>query len=96
MPVIGLGTAADPLNANAMKAAVIECMELGYRHFDTGNIYGSEMPFREVIAESIRLCHVRSHQELLFIEWKLRCSDAHADRIVPALKNSLKKRRKKQ
>lgn len=89
MPVIGLGTAADPLDPVAMKAAVIEAIKLGYRHFDTASMYGSEVPLGKVIADAIRLGLIGSRMEL-FVTSKLWCSDAHADRVVPAIKNSLR------
>ncbi|KAF8015675.1 hypothetical protein BT93_H1255 [Corymbia citriodora subsp. variegata] len=88
MPVIGLGTAADPLDAAAMKAAVLEAIKLGYRHFDTASMYGSEEPLGEVLAEALRLGLVGSRAEL-FVTSKLWSSDAHADRVVPALRQSL-------
>lgn len=88
MPVIGLGTAADPLDAAAMKAAVLEAIKLGYRHFDTASLYGSEEPLGEVLAEALGLGLVGSRAEL-FVTSKLWSSDAHADLVVPALRKSL-------
>ncbi|KAI6694903.1 hypothetical protein NL676_022613 [Syzygium grande] len=88
MPVIGLGTAADPLDAVAMRSAVLEAIKLGYRHFDTASMYGSEEPLGEVLAEALGLGLVGSRAEL-FITSKLWSSDAHADRVVPALRKSL-------
>ncbi|KAF2301684.1 hypothetical protein GH714_028667 [Hevea brasiliensis] len=35
MPVIGMGTAADPFDEATMKTAVLEAIKIGYRHFDT-------------------------------------------------------------
>ncbi|KAK4788364.1 hypothetical protein SAY86_019683 [Trapa natans] len=90
MPVIGLGTAADPLDQITVKAAVIEGLMLGYRHFDTASKYGSEVPLGEAIDEALGLGIVRSREEL-FVTSKLWCSDSHADRVVPALKESLRK-----
>lgn len=89
MPVIGLGTAADPLDAVAMRSAVLEAIKLGYRHFDTASLYGSEEPLGEVLAEALGLGLVGSRAEL-FITSKLWSSDAHADRVVPALRKSLR------
>lgn len=88
MPVIALGTASDPLDAVAMRSAVLEAIKLGYRHFDTASMYGSEEPLGEVLAEALRLGLVGSRAEL-FVTTKLWCSDAHADRVVPALRKSL-------
>ncbi|KAK4788611.1 hypothetical protein SAY86_019930 [Trapa natans] len=90
MPVIGLGTSADPLDEVVMKAAVIEGLRLGYRQFDTASKYGSEVPLGEAIDEALGLGIVRSREEL-FVTSKLWCSDSHADRVVPALKESLRK-----
>ncbi|PKI77132.1 hypothetical protein CRG98_002635 [Punica granatum] len=89
MPVIGLGTSADPLDPVAMKLSVIEAIRLGYRHFDTAPLYGSEVPLGEVLAEAIRLGLVASREEL-FITTKLWCSDNHVDRVIPAIQNSIR------
>uniref|UniRef100_A0A2P2NYA2 Uncharacterized protein MANES_13G023800 n=1 Tax=Rhizophora mucronata TaxID=61149 RepID=A0A2P2NYA2_RHIMU len=89
MPVIGMGTAAYPYDESALKSAMLEAIKLGYRHFDTSPLYRSEKALGEAIAEALRLGFIDSREQLL-ITSKLWCSDAHADRVIPALKDSLK------
>ena len=88
MPVIGLGTASDDSDSTALKRAVLEAIKLGYRHFDTASLYGSEQGLGEAIAEALKLGLVDSRDEL-FITSKLWCTDAHPDLVIPALKQSL-------
>lgn len=89
MPVIGMGTMADPFDETALKEAVVEAIRVGYRHFDTASLYKSEKPLGEGIAEALKLGLVASRDEL-FITSKLWCTDAHPHLVVPALKNSLR------
>ncbi|XP_059655981.1 non-functional NADPH-dependent codeinone reductase 2-like [Cornus florida] len=90
MPVLGLGTAADPpVGPEIIKQAVFEAIEMGYRHFDTAALYNSEQPLGEAIAEAHRCGLIRSRDEL-FITSKLWCSDAHPQHVMPALQNTLK------
>ncbi|KAF2301685.1 hypothetical protein GH714_028669 [Hevea brasiliensis] len=88
MPVIALGTAADPFIESAMRAAILDAISQGYRQFDTAAMYGSEQVLGEAIAEALEL-GLLAYREQLFITSKLWCSDAHGDRVVLALKNSL-------
>ncbi|MCI11681.1 methylecgonone reductase-like, partial [Trifolium medium] len=45
MPMIGLGTATSPLPSNeALTSILVDAMDIGYRHFDTASIYGTEEP----------------------------------------------------
>ncbi|KAK3013330.1 hypothetical protein RJ639_009301 [Escallonia herrerae] len=54
MPVLRLGTAHYPLvGSEAVKKAVLEAIELGYRHFDTAFLYQTEQPLGEAIAEAL-------------------------------------------
>lgn len=90
IPAIGLGTVADPrVDAETTKAAVLEAIKAGYRHFDTAFAYGSEQPLGEAIAEALSLGLVKSRDEF-FITTKLWCTFAERDQIVPAIKMSLK------
>ncbi|ESR54943.1 hypothetical protein CICLE_v10024358mg [Citrus x clementina] len=88
MPVIGLGCSVDKSDIDALKLVVLEAIELGYRHFDTAAIYGTEKALGEAIAEALRLGLVSSREQL-FITSKLWCQDAHRDHVIPALKKSL-------
>lgn len=89
MPVIGMGTMADPFDETALKEAVLEAITVGYRHFDTASLYRSEKPLGEALADALKLGLIASRDEL-FITSKLWCTDVHADLVVPALKNSLR------
>ncbi|KAH9781710.1 Aldo ket red domain-containing protein [Citrus sinensis] len=70
MPVIGLGCAVDKSDTDALKLAVLEAIKLGYRHFDTAAMYGTEKALGEAIAEALRLGLVSSREQL-FITSKL-------------------------
>jgi diketogulonate reductase-like aldo/keto reductase len=84
MPVLGLGTAAFPRVApEIMVQAVVQAIELGYRHFDTASVYNSESTLGDAIQEAIRLGLIKSREEL-FITSKLWCTDAHPNLLVPA------------
>ncbi|KAK9200098.1 hypothetical protein WN944_015293 [Citrus x changshan-huyou] len=96
MPVIGLGCAVDKClrcavdksDTDALKLVVLEAIKLGYRHFDTAAMYGTEKALGEAIAEALRLGLVSSREQL-FITSKLWCQNAHRDHVIPALKKSL-------
>lgn len=88
MPIIGFGTSAyPPADAETAKAAILEAIRAGYRHFDTAFAYGSEKPLGAAIAEAENLGLVRRDE--LFVTTKLWPSFAHPDQIVPACKMSL-------
>ncbi|XP_047161705.1 NAD(P)H-dependent 6'-deoxychalcone synthase-like [Vigna umbellata] len=87
MPVIGFGTAStsSPIDT---KEAVLEAIKLGYRHFDTASIYGSEKFLGEAIAEALQLDLIASRDEL-FITSKLWCTDNFPHLIIPAIHKML-------
>jgi len=90
MPVIGMGTAAYPAaDSHATKKAIVEAIKLGYRHFDTSFVYGSEKPLGEAIVEALTQGLIRSREEL-FITSKLWCTFADRDHVLPAIKMSLR------
>ncbi|XP_073286268.1 D-galacturonate reductase-like [Primulina huaijiensis] len=90
MPALSMGTASyPPAGLEATKAAILEAIKVGYRHFDTAFAYGSERPVGEAIAEALRLGLIQSRDEL-FITTKLWCSFAEPTQIVPACKMSLR------
>nr|AAR89808.1 reductase 2 [Hydrangea macrophylla]AAR89810.1 reductase 2 [Hydrangea macrophylla] len=90
MPVLGLGTAADPpVDPETVRKAVTEALKLGYRHFDTAALYNSEQPLGDAIAEALGEGLIKSRDEL-FITSKLWCSDAHRENVEPALQKTLK------
>ncbi|KAK9008131.1 hypothetical protein V6N11_075033 [Hibiscus sabdariffa] len=63
-------------------------IKLGYRHFDTASLYGSEPALGEAIIEAVSLGLIKSRNEL-FITSKLWCTHGYADLVLPALKTSL-------
>ncbi|KAH1147867.1 hypothetical protein GYH30_042823 [Glycine max] len=88
MPVIGFGTASmSP--PSTTRVAVLEAIKLGYRHFDTASIYGSEQPLGEAIAEALQLGLIGSRDEL-FITSKLWCTDNFPHLVLPALQKTLR------
>ncbi|KAJ7954467.1 D-galacturonate reductase-like [Quillaja saponaria] len=90
MPVIGMGTATKPLNDHeTTKAAILEAIKAGYRHFDTAFAYGTEKTLGEAIAEALRLRLLNSRDDL-FITTKLWASFSQRDLVVPAIKMSLR------
>ncbi|CAL9776960.1 unnamed protein product [Musa acuminata subsp. burmannicoides] len=90
MPRIGMGTAVYPFaSSEAMRAAILRSIELGYRHFDTAALYQSEEPLGAAIADALRAGTIRSRDEL-FITSKLWCSDAHPHLVLSALQKTLR------
>ncbi|KAI3431188.1 Aldo_ket_red domain-containing protein, partial [Psidium guajava] len=90
VPLLGFGTAEYPFgSSDNVKEHLLDAIRLGYRHFDSAALYLSEQPLGEAVAEALELGLVNSREEL-FITTKLWCSDAHGDRVVPALQRSLK------
>ncbi|MBA0613775.1 hypothetical protein Godav_014143 [Gossypium davidsonii] len=94
MPVVGFGTASEIVEGSdfftVTKQAVLQAIKLGYRHFDTASLYGSEQPLGEAIVEALSLGLIKSRNEL-FITSKLWCTQAYGDLVLPALKTSLQK-----
>nr|WDD38949.1 NADPH-dependent codeinone reductase 2-like protein [Fagopyrum tataricum] len=89
IPVLGFGTATDPLVPDELKQAVLKAIKLGYRHFDSAANYQSEKPLGEAIKEALKLGLIESRDQL-FVTSKLWTSDAHSGLVVPALQNSLR------
>jgi hypothetical protein len=89
LPRIGLGTAVQGPRPDPVRAAVLRAIQLGYRHFDTAAHYATEAPIGEAAAEAVRAGAVASREEL-FITSKVWCADAHPDRVLPALRRTLR------
>nr|XP_010932505.1 non-functional NADPH-dependent codeinone reductase 2 [Elaeis guineensis] len=89
MPVVGMGTASSlAVSEEVFRSVILEAIGLGYRHFDTASFYGTEQGLGKAIAEAIQLGLVK--REELFITSKLWGTDAYGDRVVPALRESLR------
>lgn len=90
MPVLGFGTASSPpIGPQVTKTAILQAIELGYRHFDTATLYRTEQPLGEAITEAISVGLIKSRDDL-FITSKLWCSDAHGELVLPALHKTLR------
>ncbi|KAF1882538.1 hypothetical protein Lal_00002716 [Lupinus albus] len=91
MPVIGLGTVANPLPPNEELTSIfIDAFDVGYRHFDTADIYKTEEPLGQAVAKALDLGLIKTRDEV-FITSKLWCSDADHDFVLPALRKTLQK-----
>ncbi|MED6108956.1 hypothetical protein PIB30_029055 [Stylosanthes scabra] len=91
MPVIGLGTAAIPLPPNEeLTSILVEAIEVGYRHFDTAAIYGTEEPLGKAVSKALEVGLIRERDDV-FITSKLWNTHAHHDLVLPALKTTLQK-----
>ncbi|XP_076897922.1 D-galacturonate reductase-like [Bidens hawaiensis] len=88
IPLIGLGTASSTEVGNDVKTAVIEAIKVGYRHFDTAALYGSEKPLGEAIKEALSLGLIKSRDEL-FITTKLWGDSTEGHLVLPAINKSL-------
>ncbi|KAF8703261.1 hypothetical protein HU200_032052 [Digitaria exilis] len=89
MPVVGMGTASFPLVHEATKGAVLAAIEVGYRHFDTAYMYGTEAPLGDAAEEAVRRGLVTSREDL-FVTSKLWCTQNHPDLVLPSLRDTLK------
>ncbi|KAL6838330.1 hypothetical protein ACP4OV_031834 [Aristida adscensionis] len=88
MAAIGMGTAQFPVVHEAAKGAVLAAIEVGFRHFDTAYMYGTEKPLGEAVAEAVRRGLVASREEV-FVTSKLWCTQCHADLVLPSLRETL-------
>ncbi|KAK7270674.1 hypothetical protein RJT34_25997 [Clitoria ternatea] len=93
MPVIGMGTSVENRPSNDTLASIfVDAIQVGYRHFDTASVYGTEEAIGIAVAKAIDLDLIKSRDEV-FITSKPWNTHAHPDLIVPALKASLEKLR---
>lgn len=88
IPLLGFGTAEYPFGSNFERETILNAIKLGYRHFDSAALYQTEQLLGEAIDDALCLGLIKSRDEL-FITSKLWCSEAHRDRVVPALQKSL-------
>ena len=83
IPAFGLGTFR--LTDEAVIASVKNALELGYRVIDTAQIYGNEEAIGKALAES------GVAREELFITTKIWTENLGEAKLIPSLKESLKK-----
>ncbi|KAF5730271.1 methylecgonone reductase-like [Tripterygium wilfordii] len=92
MPGIGMGTVPHPLppSDSSIVPTLIEAIKIGYRHFDTAAIYGSEESVGLAVKQAVEQGLIKSREEM-FITSKLWCTDAHPDHVLPALNRTLQR-----
>ncbi len=83
MPQLGLGTFR--LQGKAAIDSVAIGLELGYRHVDTAQIYGNEAEVGQAIAAG------GVPRSELFVTTKIWIDSLSADKLIPSLKESLRK-----
>ncbi len=83
MPAIGLGTFR--LKDQIVIDSVTNGLEVGYRHIDTAQIYGNEAEVGQAIAAS----GIARHE--LYITTKIWTENLSRDKLIPSLKESLRK-----
>ncbi|MEO6918452.1 MAG: 2,5-didehydrogluconate reductase DkgB [Collimonas sp.] len=88
IPAIGLGTIR--LQGQVVIDSVRSGIEAGYRHIDTAQIYGNEAEVGQAMAES------GVAREELFITTKIWIENLAHDKLIPSLKESLRKLRLEQ
>lgn len=91
MPMLSFGTSAALLLLNEELIPVLTAaIQVGYRHFDTAAMYGSEEALGLAIAQAQNQGLIKSRDDI-FVTTKLWCTDAHPDLVLPAIKNSLQR-----
>ncbi|KAI4329960.1 hypothetical protein MLD38_028281 [Melastoma candidum] len=88
MPAIAFGAGGILPPHDVLTSILVDAMEVGYRHFDTASVYGSESSLGAAIREALRRGIIASRDEL-FITTKLWCTDAHPPLVLPAIRKSL-------
>ncbi|KAH0705699.1 hypothetical protein KY285_012201 [Solanum tuberosum] len=88
MPLIGMGTAPSLPQHDELVSTLIDAIEIGYRHFDTAAVYGSEEALGQAVGETLQ-CGLIKSREQVFITSKLWCTETHRDLVLPALKRTL-------
>nr|GMD16929.1 methylecgonone reductase-like [Ipomoea batatas] len=89
MPLLAMGTASSSLpDPDQLTSIFIQAIEMGYRHFDTAAVYGSEEAVGRAVAAALQRGLVASRDKL-FITTKLACSETERHLVVPALRRSL-------
>ncbi|KAJ7521847.1 hypothetical protein O6H91_19G071100 [Diphasiastrum complanatum] len=87
IPAIGLGSVLLDGDQSQVVNAVLHAIKVGYRHFDTATLYGTEGALGEALAEAFKNGLVR--REEVFITSKLWSSDHEPEDVLSAVKKSL-------
>jgi 2,5-diketo-D-gluconate reductase B len=88
IPPIGLGTFR--LQGQQVIDSVLTGLDVGYRHIDTAQIYGNEAEIGQAIADS------GVARQALFVTTKIWTENMAGDKLIPSLKDSLRKLRMDQ
>ena len=83
IPEIGLGTFR--LQGQVVIDSVTTGLDVGYRHIDTAQIYGNEAEVGQAIAASA------VPRDELFVTTKIWIESLRRDKLIPSLKDSLRK-----
>lgn len=83
VPSFGIGTFR--LEGEVVKNSVRNALEVGYRVIDTAQIYANEADIGEVLSQA------EISRDELFITTKIWVENINAERLIPSLKESLKK-----
>lgn len=83
IPEIGLGTFR--LQGQVVIDSVTTGLDVGYRHIDTAQIYGNEAEVGQAIAAS------PVKRKDLFVTTKIWIDNLRRDKLIPSLKDSLRK-----
>jgi len=84
-PLIGLGTWKS--QAGEVQQAVLDALEIGYRHIDCAAIYGNEKEVGQALKQAFEKGIVK--REEVFITSKLWNNAHHPDDVIPNLKQTL-------
>jgi 2,5-diketo-D-gluconate reductase B len=85
IPIFGVGTFR--LTGQTVIDSVRTALELGYRAVDTAQVYGNEAEVGQAIAESTL------KRDELFVTTKIWTENYGKDKLIPSLRDSLKKLR---
>jgi len=85
MPIIGLGTWKS--SPGDVYNAIMEAINIGYRHFDCAAIYGNEHEIGKAFSDAIASNKVK--REDLWVTSKLWNNAHKSDDVLPALKKTL-------
>ena len=83
IPEIGLGTFR--LQGQVVIDSVTTGLDVGYRHIDTAQIYGNEAEVGQALAASA------VPRDELFVTTKIWIENLRRDKLIPSLKDSLRK-----
>ncbi|XP_023942407.1 aldo-keto reductase AKR2E4-like [Bicyclus anynana] len=89
IPAVALGTWADVSGLPKVKQSVIYAIEVGFRHLDTAHLYGNERLIGEALSTVFKRGIVT--REEMFITTKLDIAVPSRKKVVPALKENLKR-----